>query len=258
MDLQEKGHRRIRERLGEDPTHLPQRCGVFGCSRPTQRAARQGLSPDTCRFHIQRAARHGSPWAPSLKAADLRPYVKVALRIIRDLRELPQVAHTHQRLQAVLDSAGGVLPAHRVKHRSQRVKARMCFARLHKAGVRAERLLAIHMGVCAAIEDDRMAHRGSDEYRIVQVAKAAHRLASGMNKRLDLGTERPEFWHFYPRSSGRVLRVIGRDIEEAIGGPLGGETLEELRERKAQRYGPHPTRLLTWVPPWQRYRAGAA
>jgi hypothetical protein len=73
------------------------------------------------------------------------------------------------------------------------------------------------MAVSALIEDDAGSHRVT-EYRIAQVAKAAHRLASGTDRHwdfpLDNGSTAPLAFHAYPRSSGRVLRVIGKAIEE--------------------------------------------
>jgi hypothetical protein len=99
------------------------------------------------------------------------------------------------------------------------------------------------------------------EFRIVQVAKAAHRLASGTHRHwdfpLDNGGTAPLAFHVYPRSSGRVLRVIGKAIEEACE-MVTGRDLQALRDLKRQLYGPHHSELPGWKPLWKRQREAAA
>jgi hypothetical protein len=92
-------------------------------------------------------------------------------------------------------------------------------ARLREANIKPERLLAIAVAVSALIEADPAAVHRIREWRIVAIAKAAHRLASGYHRvwevRDDNGrlTQRTEM-HAYPRSSGRVLRYLGEMIEK--------------------------------------------
>jgi hypothetical protein len=73
------------------------------------------------------------------------------------------------------------------------------------------------VAVHALIEDrPELVHRTS-EYRIVAVAKAAHRLASGTHKVWQIAQSDGRIQHIemhaYPRSSGRVLRQLGTMIE---------------------------------------------
>jgi hypothetical protein len=116
------------------------------------------------------------------------------------------------------------------------------------------------MAVSALIEDDAGSHRVT-EFRIVQVAKAAHWLASGTHKHWDFpmddGSTAPLAFHVYPKSSGRVLRVIGRAIEEACE-MVTGRDLQALRDLKRDRFGPHPSQLPGWKPLWKRQREAAA
>ncbi len=222
------GHRAERARLlarisssAED--HLP-RCTVLGCGRPTMRAARVGLGTELCRYHNERRARHGSPFAPPIKATDLRPYVKVALAWIREQRKCdPAVADALRRLDGLLwgSGGGGVAPrAGDIKGRSPKYRARVAFMRLHAAKVPPARLLAVHLGMAACIEDDREAHR-VPEFRIVQTAKALHRLASGTHWRWEMplpnGNTAPAQLHVYPRSSGQVLRFMGKSWMRFVG-----------------------------------------
>jgi hypothetical protein len=126
--------------------------------------------------------------------------------------------------------------------------------------MKPERLLAIHMAVSALIEDDAGSHRVK-EFRIVQVAKAAHRLASGTHQRWDVpmddGSTRLVEFHAYPKSSGKVLRVIGAAIEELCSS-VTERDLQALRVSKRERFGKHPSQLPGWKPLWKLRLEAAA
>ena len=146
-----------------------------------------------------------------------------------------------------------------MKRRSAASKARVAFARLREADIKGERLLAIHMAVAALIEDDRGSHR-IREFHLVQTAKAVHRLASGTHRYWDFpmldGTTRPLHLHAYPKSSGIVLRVIGREIDEICGG-VAEAAIEEMLAARLAKFGPHPSHLPDWKPPWMAKRDAA-
>ncbi|NUU44384.1 hypothetical protein HP556_24950 [Tardiphaga robiniae] len=123
-----------------------------------------------------------------------------------------------------------------------RTRADIAFGRLRRAGIKPERLLAIYLAIVALIEEDPGAVR-TKEFRLVQVAKAAHRLASGYHRIWE-----SEDWqgrrsrielHKFARSSGQILRRIGAMIEErsefAVERHLAG-----VLAFKRKRYGPHP------------------
>jgi hypothetical protein len=130
---------------------------------------------------------------------------------------------------------------------------------LREANVSPERLLAIHMAVSALIKDDLGSHR-APEFRIVQVAKATHRLASGTHRHWDFpmkdGTTAPLAFHAYPKSSGRVLRIIGGEIEK-ICAVVTERDLQVIRDLKLAQFGPHLSRLPGWRPLWARQRDNA-
>jgi hypothetical protein len=219
-----------------------------------------GLAPLHCRYHVQYRARHGSHWCATYKAADLKPYLEVATQWIAKHRTEPLIAHSLIGLKGLLDSAGHAERAQDIKWRTAASRAKVAFARLRDANIRPERLLAIHMAVSALIEDDAGSHRVR-EYRIVQVAKAAHRLASGTHQRWDVprddGSTRPIAIHAYPKSSGRVLRVIGAAIEELCSA-VTQRDLQALRDLKRERFGKHPSQLPGWKPLWKLRREAAA
>jgi hypothetical protein len=248
----------IKERIARREP-LP-KCTIPGCGRPTMAAAGVGLADTHCRYHVQHKARHGSSWCRTYKAADLKPYLVAATRWLREHRtETPVVFAVHG-LAALLEGAGRVEPAQNIKRRPAALRARVAFARLREAGVQPERILAIHLAVAALIEDDRDSPRVS-EFRFVQVAKATHRLASGTHRRwdwpMDDGTTRPIAMHVYPKSSGRVLRVMGREIAEACG-EATAHALQAVRDLKLALSGPHPSHLPGWRPRWARKARDAA
>ncbi len=67
------------------------------------------------------------------------------------------------------------------------------------------------------------------------------------------GTTRPLHLHAYPKSSGIVLRVIGREIDEICGG-VAEAALEEVLAARLAQFGPHPSHLPGWKPPWMKRR----
>lgn len=235
------------------------KCAIPDCGRPTMRGGGIGLAAFHCRYHVQFRARHGSHWCPTYKSADLKPYLASAAEWIAQHRAETFIAHTLMGLQGLLDGAGEAFPAQNIKRRSATSRARVAFARLRDAGVKPERLLAIHMAVSALIEDDAGSHR-IEEFRIVQIAKAAHRLASGTHRQWDWplpdGSIFPLEFHVYPKSSGRVLRLIGMATEEICAGAVERD-LQAIRDLKRERFGPHPSRLPGWRPHWARQREAA-
>lgn len=234
-------------------------CAVPGCTRPAMRSAGIGHAEMHCRYHVQFKARHGSHWHPTYKAADLKPYLTVAGAWIEQHRAQLQVSYALTGLQGLLDGAGRVLPAQDISRLPAAKRAHVAFARLREAGIRSERLLAIHMAVAALIEDDRGAHKVREHF-LVQSAKAMHRLASGLHKTwdwpLDDGTTRPLKFDKYPKSSGIVLRVIGKEIDELCGN-VAEAAVQELIAAREAKFGPHSSHLPGWKPAWMEQRQAA-
>ncbi|ODA91844.1 hypothetical protein BFX40_02365 [Mesorhizobium sp. SEMIA 3007] len=177
-----------------------------------------------------------------------------SLRWLEGKRDTSSIATALQDLNMTLASAGRVDPAMYLRGQPAAYRARVAFARLREAGIDPRRLLAIYLGVGALIEDDFGSHR-TREFRIVQAAKAVHRLASGTHRRWemfnplcpDVHTE----LHAYPRSSGIVLRKIGATLERA-GEPLAREAVPEIIAAKTKRFGVHPSHLPGWRPSWDK------
>jgi hypothetical protein len=118
----------------------------------------------------------------------------------------------------IMASAGPLEIATRLNGLPPEQRARIALARLREADIKPERLLAIPLAVAALIEDAPATVHRTTEWRIVAIAKAAHRLASGTHRiwpvaQPDGRVKRIEM-HTYPRSSGRVLCHLGEMIEK--------------------------------------------
>ncbi|RUW77702.1 hypothetical protein EN786_16375 [Mesorhizobium sp. M4B.F.Ca.ET.143.01.1.1] len=227
-------------------------CSIPGCGRPTAYSAGKGRAAFHCRYHVQRKARHGSYWCATYRAAELRPYVVAASLWLAECPQQGAVGAAVRELAHILAGAGRVDPAMNLRGQPASYRARVAFARLREAGIEPRRLLAIYLGVSALIEDDLGSHR-TREFKIVQAAKAVHRLASGTHRSWEmfnpLGPDIHTELHAYPRSSGLVLRKIGERLEKA-GEFLAPEALPKVIAMKTSKRGPHPSHLPGWRPTW--------
>lgn len=202
-----------------------------------------GLAAFHCRFHVEHKARHGSHWHGTYSATELKPYIAVTTSFVRLRAESDRIIRAAiNALARLLEEAGPTEIATRLKGMSAARRARIALARLRVAGIEPERMLATVLAVTALIEEDRGSHR-TKEFRIVQIAKALHRLASGYHRVWEIqdanGRTRRTELHAFPRSSGPVLRLIGRAIE----GPcewVVEKYLASIMALKVKRYGRHP------------------
>jgi hypothetical protein len=206
------------------------RCCIPGCRRPCQQQAGKGLSATHCRYHVQWRNRHGCPWKASYSKASLRPYRRAADRFIREHREEFWTAHAILALKNLMANAGAVERVQDTIHFAKPAeKARNALARLRHAGIPPERLLAIHLAISAALLEDPVSPGGGgpDEYRLVQIAKAAQRCAAGP----------PTALGKYPRSGGLALRHLGRLIDGCCE-HAAEKHLDAVLALKVSLYGP--------------------
>lgn len=233
----------LRLRIGSDANDHLKKCSIFGCSQFTQRATKTGLSVTLCRKHLLHRQRHGSAWCASPTAKTLAPYLKASLTYIDLHRGDPFIVAALAGLERLMAFAGPVILATRLRGLPPAQRARVALARLREAEVPPQRLLAIVMAIHALIEEGpQVVHRIS-EWRIVAIAKAAHRLASGHHRVWETTDTNGRVYrtelHAWPRSSGRVLRHLGELIEAEFGLVIE-ERLAAVLTLKIARYGPHP------------------
>lgn len=121
-----------------------------------------------------------------------------------------------ERVKTLYNTAGPHIEAFRLRGMSPEERSKAAWARLRKAKVDPCRVVAAWLAIEMTIADDPQADRKA-EFKRVQGAKLVHRLASGTHKRWENTPGGPKEMHVYPRSRGRVLRHIGRALEEACG-----------------------------------------
>jgi hypothetical protein len=199
----------------------------------------KGLSGRYCKHHIEFKARHGSVWHRSYSAGDLKPYLQAATSYINPRLPTapafanPSIKNAVDRLAFMIEAAP-YEQATRLNGLPASTRAEIAFGRFRKRGVKPETLLIITLAVCALITDDPRADK-THEFRQVQTAKACHRRASGFHR---VWSERASL-HVFARSTGRVLRILGKLLEERCAGVIE-DHLEGVLKLKIRRYGPHP------------------
>lgn len=216
-------------------------CVVFGCSRPTMLAAGIGLAPMHCRQHVDFHARHGSFWHRSYGAKELKPYLAAARAYIRPRLQTDQhIMDAVMKLALMLEESPHEI-ATRLRGMKAKARARIAFGRLRRKGVKPERLLAVYLAITVLIREEPSGPR-SKEFRLVQVAKALHRLASGHHVMHEMWVGDRRYkneLHKYPRSIGSVLRHMGEAVEERCEWATA-EHADGVLALKVKRYGRHP------------------
>ena len=219
------------------------RCAIPGCRNSTMGASGTGLAAFHCRKHAEHNARPGSHWHGTYSAAELKPYLAAASSYLRPRAESDRfIKAALSAIALLLEEAGPTEIATRLRGMSPRRRARIALARLRVAGIKPERFVAIVLAITALIEEDPGSHR-TKEFRTVQIAKSLHRLASGTHKRWPFvdhqGRQRQTELHAFPRSSGPVLRLIGRAVEQTCEWVVE-KHLSAVLALKVKRYGRHP------------------
>ena len=202
-----------------------------------------GLAGFHCRRHVEHKARHGSHWHGTYRAAALKPYLTAATSHLRSRLTTDKfVAAARSSIAGALELAGPGEIVTRLKGMSAPKRAEIALARLRVAGIKPERIVAIVLAVTALIEEDPKSHR-TKEFRTVQISKAIHRLASGYHRVWETedhnGRKGRTELHAFPRSSGPVLRLIGRMLEQPCEWVVE-KHLAAVIALKIKRFGHHP------------------
>lgn len=196
-----------------EPSHMFRHCRVIGCGKPARAATEDGLDTRLCRSHSDHFARHGSPYKRSYTAKELTPYRKTAMAWLESNADDQWVRNAIDRVETLYRAAGPHLEAFRLRGLSPEARAKAAWARLRKDSVDPRRVVAAWLTIELAIQCDPQRETKS-EFKRVQAAKLAHRMASGTHKRWGDGVGAKEM-HVFPRSRGQVLRHVGKDLEGA-------------------------------------------
>lgn len=129
----------------------------------------------------------------------------------------PAVLDAIGNLESLLLSSGRVESAFQLKGRPPKERARIALARLRAAGKGGRQLLEIVLTIKATVR--AIGPWGNPEFLHVQIAKLAHRLASGTILRnhegrpyRDIYSGKPSQFERYPRGEGIFMRIMGEEI----------------------------------------------
>lgn len=204
--------------------HMYRYCRVMGCPHPARAGTSNGLDRRFCRKHADHYSRHGSPYRPSYRADELAPARKRVRTWLKENRDHVFVTNAAQRIEGLYSRSGTHTEAFRLSGMSAAERAEKAWARLRESSVTPMKILEAWLVVSALCDGDDTAQTDT-EFKRVQAAKQVHRLASGSHRRWErevpihrgatATTSHVTEIHKYPHSRGRILRIIGKDMEEA-------------------------------------------
>jgi hypothetical protein len=125
-------------------------------------------------------------------------------------------------LDALLADSGPSESAYNLRGLPPERRARIALARVREAGIGGDRLLEITLAIKDIMSDK--GPRADPEFMQVQIAKLIHRLASGTHKT----TSGFPMASKYPRAEGRVMRILGHQVEDIAGIAADGEAVGEV------------------------------
>lgn len=218
------------ERRAAAPSDVsPRRCAAHGCKNLTQRSARNGLSETLCKRHVEFRRRHGTHWRRSYTMAELRPFQAAARQWLKAHQGDQNLAKVVAALDGLLSGSGMPRSAQDARWAGTEEKVRNALARLHHAGKSGAQLLLITLTVKAT--QAVLGPRADPEFQYVQIAKMAHRLASGTHIRSAFWGDR----HIYPRAEGSFMRLLGQTVEDIAGIVADSEAVREVVEAAGRR-----------------------
>ena len=205
-------------------------CRILGCPNPASAGTPKGLNRLYCRKHEDHFEVHGSYTKKSYTAKEIDPYRRKAMRWLKENQDDPHVARAIKGIERLYRSSGSLVEAFRLRGLTPQERAKVAWARLREAKVDPMKPLAAWMAVEMIFLDDPQPEL-KQHFKWVQAAKIVHRLASGSHKRWEQegydGKVKVVELHKYPRSRGRVLLHMGKQLS-AVGGQLMPNCLNQL------------------------------
>lgn len=227
----------------QNPNARFKRCTVLGCGNATQAFAGRGLSQTYCTSHVRHLARHGTAHRNSYRAVELKPYLWAAEQWLKENKDNSLVKRIEMAFEAIMNGAGTPEIASRMVRAKAKPKAKNALARMRVRKVKPIRLMTIVLATHAILQDDQSYSPRGREFRQVQIARQAHRLAArfvprGYESKVKDGIK----WGFknFPHSAGLVLRELGSQLDD-LGGHLVDRALPHILELKVRRWGHHPS-----------------
>lgn len=187
-------------------------CPIPGCGRKPQARVGKGASQIYCHRCCRHRNRHGDLVKSTYSAAQLRPYILTVQRFVAAKPEDLYLLTAETNLARLLQNCGSAQRVADLQYLPPTNKARAALARMRTRNVHPKRLLTITLAVSAAVLDDPVRPIGiPGEFRTTQIGKRALRTASGYHAVYGPQSR----YDRYPRSAGRMLRLLGKQMEEA-------------------------------------------
>jgi len=207
------------------PNSMYNHCRIIGCAEPARAGTSDGLDLMYCRSHADLHQRHGSSFKVSYTAKVLNPYRRAALGWLESNEKNPWARNAVERVNGLYSQAGPHVEAFRLRGMNAEERAKAHWARLRKAAIDPRLVVAAWLAVEMSIRDDSQPIT-TQEFKRVQATKLVHRMASGTHRRWEQQVNNPNnSWqpkirvtelHVFPRSRGRILRHIGKDLEQTV------------------------------------------
>ena len=143
-------------------------CSVPGCGRAPEARQGNGFSATLCSYHRRYRSRHGCAWKRSYTGPELRLYVRAAMAYLKTLTD-PTIIQAIETLWRWIETSGPTRTPGDLQGLNPKLRVDAVFAGLRRANVPPSRVLAVTLGVLAAIEEDPIKPAG--DYPRVQVAK---------------------------------------------------------------------------------------
>lgn len=211
-----KDARRIKKRAGapSGATGFYSLCSIPGCQKQALHATAEGIA-HLCQHHLDFRRRHGHPTLRTLSAAQLSPYRWAAILWIEANASAIFVSSALQHIRSRLAHAGPIIEAHETRGLSPAKRANAILSRIRRREIAPEVLLAIALGVEAALAAEGNNASQDRERARVQYAKVLQRLAGGyVRKWKHDDSDTVHYFRAHAQSTGRMLRHLGMALEE--------------------------------------------
>lgn len=202
----------------ENANHMYGYCRIIGCGKPARAGTNDGLDEKYCRAHYEHLQRHGSMIKGSYVAKDVNPYRHAVLEWLLANAENMWVADALGRVKGLYQRSGRHIEAFRLRGLSPSDRAKAAWARLRHHEIDPWLVISSWVAIELVVRDDPQPVL-TNEFKHVQAAKIVHRMASGTHKKWETASfsrsaTRTTELHVYPRPRGRVLRQMGKQLEQ--------------------------------------------
>ena len=190
----------------------PRRCTVLGCGRQAHGLITASTRKFAlCKKHHQQRRRTGSANRKSLTLAERKPYERATRRVLKPIRERPDVQRAVTAMERMLAAAGQPETVWRVRGLKSDQRVRVILARARESGATGWWLLEKGLAIRACLAAKHIDWR-EREYIFANLAKPVHRGGAGLKVTRADELLPPK----YPRCEGRLQSHLGKMLDAAL------------------------------------------